>query len=519
MAKKKKKYQVGTGRAGIVRNYIKTPEQTIAENDIAFAKAQAKAASNPWTMALDAVGGMAVNYGTSMMGGSGGAAKGAIGAGVSAGSMANGGVVGSEEVEIEGEEVIEDPNGNVAQAKGPSHENGGIDVELPRGTKVFSKRIKKFNESMATRKLKREKRLNRINKKLEQSPSDKALKNTLKRIQITNEQEEQADLQVQEMISAMESDIKLAYGTGSNGIQRTKRKMFFGGDVGDDVGEEEGGGFSNFMGSLFGGGEGGNDGGAGFGDYVSMAGTAFSAFAPMLNTKKNRAGDTPNINAFKDFGQDAIETNRGKEQFANQIKDNKLQRNIEQAHANKTRSRNTARGVNTMRALDFAADQTVNKAANDIFSAYSQDMMAMLDTEAQLENVRDAKVMQGEDVRDTRDRQDRDNYYTQLAQDTATKGQGIQELGKDFSQIANRKEQKALVNAGSKNFKWDSTKGLTDKKGNVVMSKKDIKTKAKQAGMTPEEWAAAYADYLDSEDNTENNFRSGKGTRPATNFE
>jgi len=65
-------------------------------------------------------------------------------------------------------------------------------------------------------------------------------------------------------------------------------------------------------------------------------------------------------------------------------------------------------------------------------------MMSIMAQKAQMENQQDQVVMQGEQNRDLADRQDRDNFFTQMAQDIATKGQGLQETGYDINKIKER---------------------------------------------------------------------------------
>ena len=93
---------------------------------------------------------MAMQYGSSMMasgvgaegnsatmdmlGGNSGFLTSLLGAGA---QFAMGGTVGNVPVEVEGKEVAETPQGQVINFKGPSHEQGGIDVNLPAGTEVF----------------------------------------------------------------------------------------------------------------------------------------------------------------------------------------------------------------------------------------------------------------------------------------------------------------------------------------------------------------------------------------------
>lgn len=47
--------------------------------------------------------------------------------------------------ELEKKEVMQYPDGTTGQVNGPSHENGGVPVNIPAGTKVFSDRLKASN--------------------------------------------------------------------------------------------------------------------------------------------------------------------------------------------------------------------------------------------------------------------------------------------------------------------------------------------------------------------------------------
>jgi hypothetical protein len=113
---------------------------------------------------------------------------------------AYGGQLGTIPAEVEGGEVAQDPYGNLMQFFGNSHEQGGIDIDLPEGTEVFSKRIKIDNVTLADRKKRRETRLKKLQKKLDKNQSDVLLKNALTRTQENNEKEDVADKTLQEKI-------------------------------------------------------------------------------------------------------------------------------------------------------------------------------------------------------------------------------------------------------------------------------------------------------------------------------
>ena len=104
-------------------------------------------------------------------------------------------------VEVEGEEMYEMPNGQVGEFSGPKHENGGIPIELPEGTKIYSDRLTINGKTMAERKDKREKNISKLERLLSKNPQDKFIKSALQREKETFQQEEQQDMMVQEQMN------------------------------------------------------------------------------------------------------------------------------------------------------------------------------------------------------------------------------------------------------------------------------------------------------------------------------
>ena len=124
--------------------------------------------------------------------------------------MQNGGKVQGN-VELEGKELIETPNGEMGQVEGPSHEEGGVDMQLPEGTKVYSDRLKKEGEKMSQRKLKREKQLAKLEKILFESKDtlrNKSINRTISAIQ----KEEEADMQLQQQMNDMHNNMQMMFG-------------------------------------------------------------------------------------------------------------------------------------------------------------------------------------------------------------------------------------------------------------------------------------------------------------------
>lgn len=525
---------------------IESPAQALFEMIRNSEESAIEASNDPTVAGLKMLGKTMTKVGTSMvgqglsqsgdLGGFGGFMQdnwGDISKGLDYAQMFTGAYGGKVPSEIEGEEVVETPNGFVTEFKGPSHEQGGIDLMLPGGSEVFSKRIKIDGVTIADRKKKREKKTVTLEELLSKNPTDNFIKNSLSRTKKNNDKEEQLDKNVQSLVGnvlAPPVKNKFAYGTadpvdggynplslamlmnfmtngntfensdkpipefGSNGnpadieevvIQATPKSLkgpAFNDNIiekpmdvnlpeprmysknafqvsPEDESSKTSGGFD--FGSMF--------ENFSFGDAIGMAGNLYSAFAPMQNTLKNRKGDIPNINAFKDFGKDALAKMTESEKYVEQMKYEALK----DAELNKTgtinRNNRSARGINTQRALNLVADVMFGNAKSDIYNNSAKQMMSILAQEAGLENQQDQAVMQGEYARDLADRMDRDNFFSQMAQDIATKGKGIQQIGKDYNQIKQGRISENLVNQLSQY-------GITiDKNGNVTYDKNKVK--------------------------------------------
>ena len=169
------------------------------------------------------------------------------------------------------------------------------------------------------------------------------------------------------------------------------------------------------------------------GDFLTLAGTAYSAFAPMANTLENRAGDTPNVNKYKDFGKESLDTLARAAGFLTQERDNSNRKVASASRGAKKSGRAGARGINQVRAMDLATDINTTNAQADIDTAFANKTLGLLGQKANLQSTIDQVIMGGEQAADLADRQDRDNFYTQLGKDKASKGEGIQQLGKNVN--------------------------------------------------------------------------------------
>ena len=82
--------------------------------------------------------------------------------------------------ELELEETFQTPDGTVGRVDGPSHDNGGVEVNLPEGTKVFSDRLKYKNGrtyAQVTKPITT--KIAKLEKKLGENPQDVATANSV----------------------------------------------------------------------------------------------------------------------------------------------------------------------------------------------------------------------------------------------------------------------------------------------------------------------------------------------------
>ena len=560
-------------RIGELPNSIETPDEAIAQNELNLSKALAKS-ENGLTNTLDFLGAAGLQIGTSMM------SKGSLGENPSglekalfnnkdsiigalnilggSSQFAKGGTVNNPRVEVEGQEVAELPNGQVSEFQGPSHEDGGIKMNLPEGTDIYSKRIKVEGKTMAERKLSREKKIKTLEKLIEKNPLDKTLRQTLKKIQENNTFLDEKDMLIQNTLHSYNQGIKRAYGGTLEDEEEddeelnddfsyadytddeeeeddfyyddeeeseddyytddedyeddedneeeeykmggTVEKFFTGGtpDTDDpryysksdtsnyvdlsevldpltlnilrnknindvnsvtrqviptDSGVEESNNTTENKGfdlkNLF--------GDISLGDAIGMAGSLKGAYTGKKNTLANRASDNPNINYFKDYGKEGLETLKGAKGVFQSTRDANLEDINKQRTSIVKRNNNSARGINTQRALNLASDSKTTDAKNKVYQDYANKLSSMLLKQSDLENKQDLRVMSGEAQRDMNDRKDKDNFYTQLGIDEQSIATGIQKFGKNLNKGLERKLNAQALSMLSKWFNSEIT--------------------------------------------------------------
>jgi len=499
---------------GTIYPHVKNPYDVLAKNQQDIAHAKYKASTNPLTIGMRGLGHLAMQASINS-GGLGNLPflqKNGLGdfANMVMGTAANmnfglGGNVKRVGVEVEGKEVAEKPNGEIVKFQGKDHEQGGVKTNLEVGTDVFSKRIKVDGISMADRKLKREKLENKY-KKILASPdikNDPLRKKTLESNLKTLMSENENDKKIQETLKNFSSGEQNFMGGGT--VEDDDENETFGWTYNKETGNWDlfddkdkqlkpgewdmngtgVGGFTPRGGQLYipedkeepktnktgltnplvASGEGVGT----YGNALSMLGTAVGTVGQFGLTHKARATAPPNVNSFKDYGRRGLETLDKSKDFVAQMRDSSLQDLELSRNASIQRGRNSARGVNQMRALDLASTQQANQQERSINNDFSNSMMGILNQEAVMQNQQDSVVMQGEDNKLTNNKKDHGAYYSNLSKNLSDMGLGLQHLGKNLNDV---QRDRAMLRLMTELEKYGIT---SNSKGQFVTKKKKKK--------------------------------------------
>jgi len=398
-----------------------------------------------------------------------------------------GGEIGTVPAEVEDQEILETPDGQIFQAQGATHEEGGIQIEAPVGTNVYSDRLQIDGKTMQERKAHREKKLNKLSKLFDKSPSDQLLKNTLQRTQEQFDIEDTQDVAIQNAVNYITSPDKFALGGTTGGdpvldfivsmlggpLQKQQQAIDAFGkapkvlskdstyvtDITNDAGKVS---TANTPKPSTDEGQGTDAGKLTVGDYLGLAGNAFNAIAPIVNTINNATNRKPNVNRFLGFGKDALRTNQKAQDVVAGLRSSALTDIDTATNTALSSNRNSAQGISTLRALDAITNLNKTKAQVAANNSYAGQLAGLLGQESELENMRDRVVMAGESQRDVEDKADYDNYYSNMAENLVNFGVNIQGMGKNLNTAhANEVDSNLLSQLSQYGLGFD-------KKGNLI---------------------------------------------------
>lgn len=194
------------------------------------------------------------------------------------------------------------------------------------------------------------------------------------------------------------------------------------------------------------------------GDYVGLAGTAIGAFSEMANTIANARATKPVVNHYEGFNEKALASNQAAKDelgYRESQAKTELSRNLATSeNTARSRTRNSASGMNTMRALDLGVDVSANEAkakgTAEINNAYSQQLMSLMGIDTQLLSEKDKAEMAGRTAADDANAANLDNFYSNFAQNIAGTTQSIQKVGSDINQAKYRNDVLKLIPGSNK---------------------------------------------------------------------
>ena len=192
------------------------------------------------------------------------------------------------------------------------------------------------------------------------------------------------------------------------------------------------------------------------GDAIGMIGNYFSATQPAKVTAEQRSTDVAHTNVYENYGKEALKNLDQSETYIEGQRQAQIQKITSQSRAGKKGARNSARGVNQQRAMDWLYDTSTAQAIADAFTGANNAMIGIQDRKATVNNQRDEARGKGRWDADIADEKAKDAYYTAKGVNTATTGKFIQQTGKELNQIAMNPQMLQLMEQLGKYVKFDS---------------------------------------------------------------
>jgi hypothetical protein len=393
-------------------------------------------------------------------------------------TFAMGGTVNQEvPINVEGGETFSTPDGETGEFDGASHSQGGIDTTLPEKSTIYSDRINIGNKSLADRHKARLMREAKFKKLLDSNPNDVINQQTYDKIVVDDTAQDESDKALMKQVNQMQDQINLV-DKFMFGDEAGKKSYAYGIDELDPLPILQPN-TVNSLGGLFG--ELPNkplneinrmtDGAFGelplrnmqplqsetsnlpelndivmptisssnptgvntqpqTGDNLGMMGNYVDMLAPLMSTITNRTGDTPNVNTFKNVDNRTVSKYGEAVMRLRGLMENNMADNRTAVNTTAIANRNNATDLNTLRALDQAAYNSVTDANNKAYNNYEQALTGLDEKIAGTQFQADNQIAQAESQRLENDKRDRDNYFTNINKDALNIGKGLQVQGK-----------------------------------------------------------------------------------------
>lgn len=210
------------------------------------------------------------------------------------------------------------------------------------------------------------------------------------------------------------------------------------------------------------------------GDAIGMYANHKASQELMKNTIDQYRYTPEEINHFKNYGREALKTLRGQVGLIDTQHDLASQNLQLSRNAMNNLNNNSARGINTLRALNMASNAQTDAQQRELDMARASQMLSLGSQIAQQQNAIDQMVMKGDEERANRNLQNQDNYFTNMAKNISTKYQSLAKNAEALNEIKKRNAQEKLIGRLYRDFEGDMNGNI---KGKYYAKKEDPKTK------------------------------------------
>lgn len=210
------------------------------------------------------------------------------------------------------------------------------------------------------------------------------------------------------------------------------------------------------------------------GDAIGMYANHKAPQELMKNTIDQYRYTPEEINHFKNYGREALKTLRGQAGLIDTQHDLASQNLQLSRNAMNNLNNNSARGINTLRALNMASNAQTDAQQRELDMARASQMLSLGSQIAQQQNAIDQMVMKGDEERANRNLQNQDNYFTNMAKNISTKYQSLAKNAEALNEIKKRNAQEKLIGRLYRDYEADMNGNI---KGKYYKKKEDPKTK------------------------------------------
>nr|DAF96871.1 MAG TPA: Secretion activator protein, putative, Secretion activator, Porphyromonas gingivalis.3A [Podoviridae sp. ctQyH19] len=210
------------------------------------------------------------------------------------------------------------------------------------------------------------------------------------------------------------------------------------------------------------------------GDAIGMYANHKAPQELMKNTIDQYRYTPEEINHFKNYGREALKTLRGQAGLIDTQHDLASQNLQLSRNAMNNLNNNSARGINTLRALNMASNAQTDAQQRELDMARASQMLSLGSQIAQQQNAIDQMVMKGDEERANRNLQNQDNYFTNMAKNISTKYQSLAKNAEALNEIKKRNAQEKLIGRLYRDFEGDKDGNI---KAKYHDKKEDPKTK------------------------------------------